>query len=141
MIFLHISDAVLRLTLTDINPAIVRGFLLPIGNVYGICKTNIYITSTYSMHGDIHNGMKQILYWERPEDGRFYEVYVGRDLFGDRLFIRRWGSLKSARHGEKIAVLTRDDIKRLPSMISEIIRKRAHRHYRLIHSAISSDLF
>nr|BAL53142.1 hypothetical conserved protein [uncultured Gammaproteobacteria bacterium] len=65
--------------------------------------------------------------WIHPEKRRWYLVWVGLDLFGDRVLIRAWGSLDSRRGGEKREIPASEA--EIDKRLHAIARQRRRRGY------------
>lgn len=78
-------------------------------------------------------GFKRLAYWVNPDKHRYYEVLLGKDLFGVMLLIRRWGSLKTKAHGEKATLILDNTKDKIASEIAKIAATRKkHGYHRLI---------
>jgi len=68
--------------------------------------------------------------WVHPQKRRWYTILLHRDLFGDLVLIRAWGSLDSQRGGEKKEIL--EDIGDAEKRLKENRRLRLRHGYRPI---------
>lgn len=69
--------------------------------------------------------------WIHPQKRRWYTVYLIRDLFGDLILIRTWGSLDTQRGGEQRLLLNRPE-DALPLLTTTANARKRH-GYRLIN--------
>ena len=66
-------------------------------------------------------------YWEHLEKKRYYLLYFEKDLFGDQILVRRWGSLCSKRGGERKTLVSSDAP--IDQLMSDVRKRRASRGY------------
>lgn len=64
--------------------------------------------------------------WINQEKRRFYRVVVQKDLLGDLVLIRYWGSLDSSLGGTKTELVKGDDI---DGLLLEIDKLRTRKGY------------
>lgn len=67
------------------------------------------------------------LAWTKPTKARYYQVFLGQDLFGDWTLIKVWGGIGSNRgrmHSTGVASYEAGIVQ-----VDEIARRRAQRGY------------
>lgn len=67
--------------------------------------------------------------WVNKEKRRYYKVMVHRDLLGDLILLRNWGSLDNERGGMKKEVVS---LQEAEAMLVATEKKRTSHHYRLV---------
>ena len=65
--------------------------------------------------------------WINPEKARYYQVFLGQDLFGDWTLITAWGGIGSNRGRMHSTGVASDEAG--VEQIGEIARRRAQRGY------------
>ena len=68
--------------------------------------------------------------WIHPEKRRYYKFAIYRDLLGDRVLLRSWGSLDN-KLGGSMTQLVLDD-KKEQTLIDSIRKRRLQHDYQLV---------
>lgn len=72
--------------------------------------------------------MNTSMRWLNEEKRRYYKVFVYKDLLGDLVLLRNWGSLDNAKGGIKTEIV---DSKNIEDLLTNIEKKRLKRNNRL----------
>ena len=67
--------------------------------------------------------------WINNEKRRYYRVLVYKDLLGDLILMRQWGSLDTARGGSKVELV--DGAEAVARLLGGISKQRLKRGYAL----------
>lgn len=78
----------------------------------------------------------KILHWENTELQRYYSVLLGKDILGDLILLRTWGSSKTKQHGEKKEIHNHTKTTELNSILRTIINTRKRNGYTLIQTNV-----
>lgn len=70
--------------------------------------------------------MNRSMVWVNQKKRRFYRVIVQKDLLGDVVLYRYWGSLDSAHGGTKTELVNGDDIDNLLFSIDKLRTKKGY---------------
>lgn len=62
--------------------------------------------------------MVKVMQWRNSDSNRYYSLFAGTDLFGDRIIERHWGSSKT-KQGQVMRNFVKDE-EELNSMITKI---------------------
>lgn len=73
--------------------------------------------------------------WVNKEKRRYYKVMVYRDLLGDLILLRNWGSLDNERGGMKKEVVSHQEAE---ALLVTIEKKRTRHQYQLVSTGSSS---
>ncbi|WP_127472007.1 hypothetical protein [Thiomicrorhabdus aquaedulcis] len=77
-------------------------------------------------------GLVKILEWKNNHTQRYYFVFAGTDLLGDRILERRWGSLSTRRAGQLITIHQENEMAGIVSTLRALLKTRARNGYKLI---------
>ena len=67
--------------------------------------------------------------WINKKSRRYYKVLVYKDLLGDLVLVRNWGSLDTARGGIKTELI---DPQQVNHLLAAIEKKRIKRNYEAV---------
>lgn len=76
-------------------------------------------------------------YWVQPNKRRYYQAILIRDLLGDRVLAKAWGSLDSKRGGQDTSVLSSPEEEE--NAIDALLKRRKQHHYILITYSNSGE--
>jgi hypothetical protein len=65
--------------------------------------------------------------WIHREKGRYYQVHLVQDLWGECVLVKSWGSLSTRRGGQQSVLCGSLDI--AEEKVAAIARRRRTRHY------------
>lgn len=73
--------------------------------------------------------------WENPENNRYFEVWLGLDLFGSLIMVKQWGGKNS--HAGGIATELFESEKEAEKAVETIHKRRIQHKYRLRSTTIT----
>ena len=85
------------------------------------------IRSSLNLQENMYNTMYQL--WKRKTDGRFYEINLIQDLFGDWLICLAWGSQNVKPKGQTLLF---DSLQSALDKLPELEKRRKSHKYKLM---------
>lgn len=76
-------------------------------------------------------GINRILDWRNPLNDRYYTLLVGKDLLGDLVLVRQWGSSVTLQDQGKREVYTAEEVPKMVRTIVDLLKRRGVHGYEL----------
>lgn len=85
-------------------------------------------------------GMTKVLEWYNDDTERFYKLLVGKDLFGDLIIERQWGSTKTEQCQQMRTTALPEKVGEVVILVDGILKTRKAHGYELTEQFANSDL-
>ncbi|GAB6071523.1 hypothetical protein JCM30760_26210 [Thiomicrorhabdus hydrogeniphila] len=87
------------------------------------------------------DGVHKILEWVNLTDERYYKLIVGKDLLGDMLLIREWGSTVT-KQGQRLNLITQPEkMGQFVTLVDGLLKRRSVHGYELITPGVPVEFF